>query len=146
MNIYTNINYHELSLLRDRLMSFHPDPEINRLNVFGEALASCCFDPITGYYRDGFCHTGYEDYGLHTVCAQMTAEFLAFAQRVGNDLITPMPEVGFAGLQPGDYWCICVSRWIEAFEQDVAPPVKLKACHQSVLQFVDLETLMEYAL
>jgi uncharacterized protein (DUF2237 family) len=127
-------------------MSFHPDPEINRLNVFGEALASCCFDPITGYYRDGFCHTGYEDYGLHTVCAQMTVDFLQFSQRLGNDLMTPMPEVGFPGLKAGDYWCICISRWIEAFQQDVAPPVKLKACHQSILQFIDLDTLMEYAV
>lgn len=127
-------------------MSYHPDPEINRLNVLGKPLASCCFDPITGYYRDGFCHTGYSDYGLHTVCAQMTVDFLEFSQQAGNDLSTPLPEVGFPGLKPGDFWCICVTRWIEAHQHLVAPPIKLHACHQSVLHFVELKTLMEYAI
>lgn len=127
-------------------MSIHPDPDLNRLNVLGQPLASCCFDPLTGYYRDGFCHTGFSDYGLHTVCAQMTSEFLAFSQAVGNDLITPLPEMGFAGLTPGDLWCICVTRWVEAWQHGVAPPVKLAACHESVLQFVDLATLRQFAL
>ncbi len=76
-------------------MSIHPDPQINRLNVLGEPLASCCFDPITGYFRNGFCHTAVTDLGQHTVCAQMTSEFLNFSQKVGNDLITPLPEAGF---------------------------------------------------
>lgn len=128
------------------IMSLHPNPEINRLNVLGEALASCCFDPITGYYRDGFCHTGKEDIGLHTVCAQMTPEFLEFSKQAGNDLTTPRPELGFKGLFAGDFWCICVLRWVEAYHHQVAPPIKLQACHESVLHFVELDTLMEYAL
>ena len=127
-------------------MSIHPHPAINRLNVLGQPLASCCFDPLTGYYRDGFCHTGYDDRGLHTVCAQMTAEFLSFSQTMGNDLITPLPEFGFDGLVPGDLWCICVTRWVEAYEHDVAPPIKLRACHDSVLQFVDLDTLKKFSI
>lgn len=127
-------------------MSYHPDPQLNRFNVLGEPLASCCLDPITGFYRDGFCHTGYTDTGLHTVCAQMTAEFLQFSRLQGNDLTTAIPEMGFPGLKPGDYWCMCISRWLEAYQQEVAPPIKLQACHQSVLKYVSLPTLMEYAL
>lgn len=127
-------------------MSIHPIPEINRLNVLGEPLASCCFDPITGFYRDGFCHTGQHDYGLHTVCAKMSDEFLQFSKRMGNDLSTPRPELGFAGLKAGDYWCICVLRWVEAFQHGFAPQIKLNACHASVLHFVDLDTLKDYAI
>lgn len=127
-------------------MSIHPDPNINRLNVLGEALASCCFDPITGYFRNGFCHTAPTDLGLHTVCAQMTSDFLNFSQKIGNDLITPVPEVGFNGLQPGDFWCICVTRWVEAYQAGHAPPIKIQACHQSVLSYVPLDILMDYAV
>ena len=107
-------------------MSIHPDPQINRLNVLGEPLASCCFDPITGYFRNGFCHTAVTDLGQHTVCAQMTSDFLNFSQKVGNDLITPLPEAGFPGLQPGDFWCICVTRWVEAYQAGQAPPVPFR--------------------
>lgn len=127
-------------------MSIHPSPDLNRLNVLGQPLASCCFDPLTGYYRDGFCHTGFNDHGLHTVCALMTSEFLSFSQAMGNDLITPLPEFGFVGLKPGDYWCLCVTRWVEALSHGLAPQIKLHACHQSVLQFVDLDTLKQYAI
>ena len=107
-------------------MSIHPDPNLNRLNVLGEPLSSCCFDPITGYFRNGFCHTATTDLGQHTVCAQMTSEFLNFSQKVGNDLITPLPELDFPGLQPGDFWCICVTRWVEAYEAGQAPPISCK--------------------
>ncbi|WP_445115613.1 DUF2237 family protein [Acinetobacter sp. WZC-1] len=127
-------------------MSIHPDPQINRLNVLGEPLASCCYDPITGYFRDGFCHTSPIDAGQHTVCAQMTSEFLSYSQKTGNDLITPLPELGFPGLKPGDYWCICVTRWVEALQADMAPPLKIRSCHQAVLAYVPLDVLLEYSI
>ncbi len=127
-------------------MSFHPSPELNRRNVLGEPLASCCFDPLTGYYRDGFCHTGPQDRGQHTVCAQMTAAFLQFSLLAGNDLITPLPALGFPGLQPGDFWCVCLERWLEALEAGVAPPVRLSACHESILQRIPLSELRRHAL
>lgn len=127
-------------------MSIHPDPKINRLNVLGEPLASCCYDPLTGYFRNGFCHTAVTGSGQHTMCAQMTSEFLNFSQKVGNDLITPLPEVGFPGLKPGDFWCICVTRWVEAYQAGHAPPIKLNACHNAVLHYVPLNILVEYAV
>ncbi|WP_109439866.1 DUF2237 family protein [Acinetobacter haemolyticus] len=127
-------------------MSIHPDPKINRLNVLGEPLASCCFDPITGYFRNGFCHTAASDLGQHTMCVQMTSEFLNFSQKMGNDLITPLPEIDFPGLKPGDFWCICVTRWVEAYQAGHAPPVKLNACHNAVLHYVSLNVLAEYAV
>ena len=86
------------------------------------------------------------DLGQHTMCAQMTSEFLNFSQKTGNDLITPLPEAGFPGLQPGDFWCICVTRWVEAYQAGFAPPIKLQACHQAVLSYVPLNVLMEYAV
>lgn len=128
------------------MSSHHPDPKLNQRNVLGTALASCCFDPITGYYRNGFCHTGLHDIGQHTVCAKMTSEFLNFSAKTGNDLITPVPEFGFPGLKPGDYWCICALRWLDALDHDMAPQIKLEACHESLLELVDIETLNKYAL
>ena len=127
-------------------MSFHPDPKINGLNVFGEPLASCCFLPITGYFRNGFCHTAPSDLGQHTVCAEMTSEFLSYSLNAGNDLTTPLPEHGFPGLQPGDFWCLCVIRWVQAYQDGHAPRVKAEACHQAVLSYVPLDVLMEYAI
>lgn len=115
-------------------------------NVIGGPLEPCSFDPVTGYHRDGFCRTGPGDRGLHTVCALMTEAFLRFSQEQGNDLITPMPDYNFPGLFAGDVWCLCLSRWTEALEAGCAPKIKLEACHISVLEFVDLETLQEYAL
>lgn len=114
-------------------------------NVLGDPLQSCCTDPLTGFYRDGFCHTGPGDIGLHSVCALMTSEFLAFSSSRGNDLITPLPEFQFPGLKPGDSWCLCVSRWVEAFHAGVAPPVRLAATHISALEFVTLENLRLHA-
>lgn len=115
-------------------------------NVLGGPLEPCCFDPITGFYRDGYCRTGPGDYGLHTVCAVMTAEFLEFTRSRGNDLTSPAPEFDFPGLKPGERWCVCVGRWVEALEAGVAPPVILEACHSSVLEFVDLEELKRHAI
>ncbi len=127
-------------------MSMHPDPRLNRLNVFGEPMSSCCFDPITGYFRNGFCHTAASDLGQHTMCVQMTTEFLTFSKRMGNDLSQAVPEANFPGLIAGDYWCICISRWIEAYQANQAPPIKLQACHQAVLSYVPIDVLMEYAV
>ena len=127
-------------------MSLYPDPYINQTTVLGTALASCCFAPLTGYYRNGFCHTGAQDVGMHTVCAKMTREFLEFSVAKGNDLVTPLPELGFSGLQPNDYWCVCALRWVEALDAGVAPPLKLEACHESLLQLVTIETLLAHAL
>ncbi|GHB90916.1 DUF2237 family protein [Cerasicoccus arenae] len=117
-----------------------------RTNVLGTELECCCQDPMTGFYRDGYCRTGAGDQGLHTVCAEMTAEFLEFSRRSGNDLSTPMLEYGFPGLQPGDRWCLCVTRWAEALAAGCAPLVVLEACHNTALEFVDLKDLQAHAL
>lgn len=124
----------------------HPNPADNQTNVLGTALASCCFDPITGFYRDGFCHTSNHDVGQHTVCAKMTSEFLNFSLVRGNDLVTPLPEYHFAGLKAGDYWCLCVLRWLEALDFNVAPPLKLEACHEQLLTLVDIDILKQHAI
>ncbi|WP_144969857.1 DUF2237 family protein [Bremerella volcania] len=115
-------------------------------NVLGTDLQDCSQDPLTGFFRDGCCHTGAEDVGLHIVCSQVTAEFLEFSKSVGNDLSTPHPEFGFPGLKPGNRWCLCALRWKEAFEAGVAPSVVLEATHISTLEFIDLEDLQEHAV
>ncbi len=114
-------------------------------NVLGGDLQCCCTDPVTGFYRDGYCRTGPGDVGLHTVCAVMTAEFLEFSAARGNDLSTPRPEWGFPGLQPGDRWCLCVQRWVEACEAGLAPQIVLEATHSSAIEFVSMEDLLEHA-
>jgi uncharacterized protein (DUF2237 family) len=114
-------------------------------NVLGGELQPCSTDPLTGFYRTGCCDTGAEDTGVHTVCAEMTAEFLAFSKERGNDLSTPRPEFGFAGLQAGDRWCVCADRWVEAFEADMAPQVVLEATHSSMLEWVDLKDLQRHS-
>ncbi len=119
---------------------------IQAKNVLGTDLKTCSTAPMTGWYRDGCCNTGPGDTGLHLVCAQMTREFLEFSRAMGNDLITPRPEFAFPGLKPGDRWCLCVSRWVEAYKAGCAPLVDLEATHISVLEFVDLDVLREYAL
>ncbi len=121
------------------LMEHHP------LNVFGLPLQSCCQDPVTGYFRDGYCKTMAEDLGTHVVCARVTQEFLEFSRERGNDLISPAPQWRFPGLKPGDQWCLCVSRWIEAEKAGVAPPVILEATHEKALEFTSMETLLKYA-
>jgi uncharacterized protein (DUF2237 family) len=114
-------------------------------NVFGAPLECCCTSPRTGFHRDGYCHTGPHDVGSHTVCAVMTAEFLDFSRRRGNDLSTPRPEFDFPGLVPGNRWCLCVSRWKEALDAGVAPPVLLAATHEKALEVVTLEQLQTHA-
>lgn len=115
-------------------------------NVIGTDLEACCTDPVTGFYRDGYCRTGADDMGLHVVCAQVTQEFLDYSKAQGNDLITPRPEHLFEGLKPGDCWCLCASRWQEALEAGVAPPVKLASTHISALEFVGLADLEAHAV
>lgn len=115
-------------------------------NVLGGPLATCSVDPLTGFARDGHCHTGPQDVGSHTVCAQMTQTFLHYAKRRGNDLVTPVPEFGFPGLKAGDRWCLCASRWLEAAEDGVAPPVVLEATHERALQQIALADLSYHAL
>ncbi|MEO0834058.1 MAG: DUF2237 domain-containing protein [Pseudomonadota bacterium] len=115
-------------------------------NVLGGPLAVCSLDPVTGWFRDGCCNTDGHDRGMHLVCAEMTEEFLAHQQRVGNDLVTPRPEYGFAGLNPGDKWCVCLTRWKQALDDGAAPPIYLNATHEEALTVVPLETLKRYAL
>jgi len=115
-------------------------------NVLGEKLESCSVDPATGFFRNGCCDTSAEDLGSHTVCAVMTAEFLAFSKARGNDLSTPMPEFGFAGLKPGDRWCLCAPRWQEAFEAGQAPRVALRATHEGALEHCALADLKRFAV
>lgn len=115
-------------------------------NVLGEELEPCCFEPLTGFYRDGYCHTGQGDSGVHTVCVVVTQEFLEFSRSRGNDLLTPRPEFQFPGLKPGDQWCLCAMRWKEAFDEGKAPAVVLKATHASTLEFITLEELKSRAV
>ena len=114
-------------------------------NVLGGPLATCGMRPMTGFFRTGCCETAPEDRGSHTVCARLTAEFLAFSQEAGNDLSTPRPGFGFPGLKPGDCWCLCAARWQEALEAGVAPPVVLAATHESALEVVSLDDLRAHA-
>ena len=115
-------------------------------NVLGEPLAPCSLDPVTGFYRDGCCNTGYDDTGIHTVCVRVTAKFLAFSKQRGNDLSTPAPQFGFPGLKPGDQWCLCAGRWKEALDAGVAPPVILQATHEEALAVVPLAVLKQHAI
>lgn len=117
-----------------------------KLNVLGEPLIPCSDDPLTGFFRDGCCNTSQEDFGLHVVCVRVTAEFLEFSQKKGNDLSTPHPEFGFPGLKPGDQWCLCAARWLEAWEAGVAPRVLLQSTHAAALRVVKLKNLKEYAI
>jgi len=115
------------------------------INVLGEALIACGEDPVTGFFRDGHCNTCKEDTGSHTVCVKVTQEFLEFSRFRGNDLMSPMPAYNFPGLKPGDSWCLCAARWLEAHQNGMAPKVYLMRTHQKALDIVDLEILREYA-
>ena len=114
-------------------------------NVLGGELEPCSRDPVTGFFRNGCCETGPDDLGLHTVCAVMTAEFLAYSKAVGNDLSTPQPAYHFPGLKPGDRWCLCAPRWKEALDDGQAPPLVLEATHEETLAIVPLGVLKDYA-
>lgn len=116
------------------------------LNVLGEPLGTCSENPLTGFFRDGCCNTSAEDFGVHTVCVRVTEEFLEFSRSKGNDLITPRPEFGFAGLKPGDQWCLCAARWKEAMTAGVAPRVILQSTHAATLRVVGLADLKRHAL
>jgi uncharacterized protein (DUF2237 family) len=116
------------------------------INVLGGTLESCSEQPVTGFFRNGCCDTSAQDVGSHTVCAVMTAEFLAFSKQAGNDLSTPVPQYGFPGLKPGDRWCLCAPRWQEAFEAGQAPRVALRATHQDALAYCKLDDLKRFAV
>ena len=114
-------------------------------NVLGSDLVECSCDPMTGFFRNGKCDTNGDDVGMHTVCVETTAEFLEFSKSRGNDLSTPIPLYDFPGLEPGDHWCLCLQRWIEAYNADMAPRIFLKSTHMSAIEFIPIETLKEYA-
>lgn len=115
-------------------------------NVLGGALITCSIAPLTGFYRDGCCKTGFEDAGTHTVCAEITNEFLNYTKSKGNDLSTPNPAYGFPGLKAGDFWCLCALRWKEALLAGKAPKIKLEATHEKTLEFINFEDLKKYAI
>lgn len=115
-------------------------------NVFGELMIPCSTKPLTGFYRDGCCNTGDDDAGAHTVCVMVTEEFLEFSYSRGNDLSTPRPEYQFPGLKPGDRWCLCASRWVEAWKAGKAPKVVLEATHERTLDFIELDELVKWAV
>jgi len=116
------------------------------INVFGEKIKLCSSDPLTGYYRTGCCETGPDDLGTHTVCAIMSKEFLEFSKSRGNDLMTPIHEYNFPGLKPGDQWCLCARRWLEAMEANRAPSVILEATNEKTLEIIPLSVLIRFAI
>jgi uncharacterized protein (DUF2237 family) len=124
----------------------HRDSDNIPKNVLGGPLQTCSDSPRTGFYRDGCCNTGNDDLGVHAVCVSVTAEFLEFSQARGNDLSTPHPEFGFPGLKPGDKWCLCAARWMEALRADAAPRLVLTATHEVMLDYAPLAELKKYAI
>lgn len=142
---YRNLQCGVMKMLRDD-RNERADRQPTAYNVLGEPIEACSMKPMTGFYRDGCCNTGREDIGSHTVCAVMTAAFLDFSKSRGNDLSTPMPELGFPGLKPGDRWCLCAPRWHEAFEASQAPRVVLRATHQGALSYCSLADLKRLAV
>jgi uncharacterized protein len=116
------------------------------LNVFDEPLVSCCESPMTGFFRDGCCNTAEQDLGSHTVCIEVSQDFLEFSRFRGNDLSTPMPEFGFPGLKTGDCWCLCAARWLEAYQKGMAPRIYMQRTHKKALEIVPYKLLSEFAL
>ena len=127
-------------------MVANPSKAKKARNVLGTELKPCSTKPMTGFFRDGCCNTSDDDLGAHTVCASMTADFLAFSKDAGNDLSTPRPEYSFPGLKPGDRWCLCASRWAQALAEGKAPRVVLEATHERTLEFVELADLKRHAI
>ncbi len=125
------------------MSDFKTDPS---LNVFDEPLIDCSTDPVTGFFRDGCCNTNDQDIGSHTICIEVSTTFLEYSRFKGNDLTTPMPDFGFPGLKPGDCWCLCAARWLEAYESEMAPRVFLQRTHKKALEIVPLKLLNKYAL
>jgi uncharacterized protein (DUF2237 family) len=123
-----------------------PAPRVTARNVLGGELEPCSMSPRTGFYRDGCCNSGADDVGAHTVCVVMTEEFLDYSLSQGNDLLTPMPQYGFSGLQPGDRWCLCASRWAQALDGGAAPQVVLASTHERTLEYVGLDDLRAHAV
>ena len=121
------------------------DPIDPSVNIFGDRLELCGNRPLTGFFRDGCCNTSPQDHGSHTVCVEVTEEFLSFSRARGNDLSTPLPQYGFPGLQPGDRWCLCASRWLAAHEHGVAPKVHLTRTHKRALEIIPMAVLQDYA-
>lgn len=115
-------------------------------NVLGSELIPCNLDPATGYLANGCCDKCGDDVAMHTICARMTSDFLKYSSARGTNLLSPDPETGFPGIKPGDFWCVTIRRWVEAYEVGFAPPVHLEATHSSVLEYVDIEVLREYAV
>ena len=128
------------------MRNFLDNQKNNAKNVLGEPLIICCENPLTGFYRNGRCDTGPEDHGVHTVCVRATSEFLRYSASMGNDLSTPIPEFGFPGLTDGDRWCLCLSRWKQAYDAKVAPQIYLASTHEVSLDLVPLEVLIEFAV
>ena len=120
--------------------------EEDQLNIFNEPLEACSFDPVTGFFRSGCCETSEQDTGSHTVCAIMTDEFLKFSKLKGNDLSTPVPAFDFPGLNPGDRWCLCAARWLEAYEAGSAPSIIARATHRRALEIIPMEVMKEFSL
>ena len=116
------------------------------INIFGDKIEACCHDPVTGYFRDGFCNTDEHDFGSHVVCAEITEDFLIFSKSKGNDLSTPRPEFNFPGLKEGDSWCLCAERWKEAYESGFAPKIYLNKTNKKALSVIDISILKEFAL
>ena len=117
-----------------------------QFNIFEEEIEECCSNPITGFYRDGFCHTDELDRGIHVVCAEMSEEFLNFSKSRGNDLSTPRPEYNFPGLKQGDHWCVCAERWKEAYDNGKAPKLFLKKSNKKALKIIEIEILKKFSL
>lgn len=122
------------------------DRDRDARNVLGEPLQTCSMKPLTGWFRDGCCDTDGRDLGMHVVCARVTAEFLSHQRRTGNDLSTPRPQFGFAGLKPGDQWCVCLARWKQALDDGAACPIVLAATHEEALAVVPIDVLRRYAV